>query len=60
MSIYGDLVKLAAHNGGRIPREIPTHFVHWAVNELRVARGRPARPFVRTAPPGVILARAGG
>lgn len=58
MSIYGDLVKLASSNGGRIPPSIPANFVQWACNELRVARGRPSRPALRVPPPAIISAAA--
>lgn len=58
MSIYGDLVKLASNNGGRIPAPIPAQFVQWACNELRAARGRPTRPTPKAQPPAVICVAA--
>lgn len=58
MSIYGDLVKLASNNGGRIPAPIPAHFVQWASNERRVDRGRPSRPALKVPPPAIICAAA--
>lgn len=30
MSAHTDLIKLAHRNGGRIPSQIPAHYVSWA------------------------------
>lgn len=37
MSAYTDLVKLAKN--GRIPREVPAHYVQWALKIHKESRG---------------------
>lgn len=45
------LIRLAERNNGRIPAEIPAHYVKWAQDQHRASRSRVNTGGIETHPP---------